>query len=164
MKSFIPGYNFHAWYSIHKFTEPLWVLKESLLWTILFVFIQIAFHSVWLSLSLVLCMVVRLISLMSGYDILPKNRKDTINQSFLVNIEELWGNVLGSFRYIRDHYALRHNGKKVSEYMKEYRVSYTKLYSFNQNPTLILEYGLLIIVVALYVWQLSMRPLFGLTL
>ncbi len=163
LKSFLPWYNFHLWYKVHKFDHPFWLLKESLLWTLLLVASVLMTHSVLFVGIVVLLIITRLITLMSGYDILPLQWKKNINSLFMVNIEELRWDLKWLCLYTWQYYISKKD-VVLKDLMLHQRREYTQLHSFTWNVVLFFEYTFFVLFLLYYAYGLYSWYLFGLRL
>jgi hypothetical protein len=87
--SFLPVYNIFLWYKLHDFEHPYWWAKESILRWTLFALVTLVTKSDVGATVVIMMIIIRVASLLSGIDILDPHVKKKISMLFKENSEEI---------------------------------------------------------------------------
>lgn len=139
---YLPLYNIYLWYQNHSFEKPNRWIKESLmLWTIFILFAS--FGSIVWSIIVLICIIIRVASLMSDIDILNIKNKQQLNKLFLKNPEELRWYISGFVSYLLKaiiHIFVPRKEYHLSEEIQTQKEQYSHIIAIKNNAYLIVEY------------------------
>ena len=154
--SYLPWYNIFLRYSLKKFDKPYWRAKESLIRRWVITIVSVIFQNELAAIFMVLLLITRIVTLLSGIDIISKKHKDTWNHLFHTNPEEIRAYITGTFSYL--FHKMKHDPNiSLLEIINNHKKPYQQLYSFDHNATLILEYILWItLLVMISMWPISL--------
>jgi hypothetical protein len=119
-KSFIPVYNVYLRYKLYRFHQPYWRLKESLLRRWLYIVITLLDPTSAGPIIIIVCILIRVTTLIADIDLIPHKLKQRINQIFTNNPEELRAYVEAGWDYLiyKKNYTISLNSNK-QDYQKE---------------------------------------------
>lgn len=159
---FFPIYNIFMWYKVHTFDSPYRRAKESILRWLLFVLVALITKSAWISSLILVLIIIRIVSLLSGIDLISDEIKKKVNKVFYKNPEEIRWYVSGWISFVIKKLALHSSldnetQLNLDECIKDEKKKYEGLYTFQIENKLYIQYGILTLFLwmQIYVWILD---------
>jgi nitrogen fixation-related uncharacterized protein len=154
---FLPIYNIFMRYKIHTFDSPYWRAKESILWRLLFILVSLIIKNVVFSSFILVLIIIRIASLMSGIDIISDEIKKKINNVFYKNPEEIRWYVSGSIIFVIEKFTLHSALDKetkldLNDSIKQEKKKYQILSTFQIDNKLYIQYWLLVLILLMWIY------------
>ena len=132
--SFLPGYNYFLRFKFNEFNKPVWWLKESILWRTFFAIVIIFAENTFFQSFLLIIIIFRISSLLSGLDIIDNRIKTFFNKLFVTNIEEILAFVVWTLKWI--FFSIKQNNfndlkKFINSSIAEKKLLYSNLHNIN---------------------------------
>gem|GEM_PF-899714 len=135
------------WYKIHNFEHPYWRAKESIILRTLFLIVAIIFQNPILSSFVLVIIIIRVASLMSGIDVLDNTIKEKINKLFQKNPEEIRCYISTTIKYFFNR--IFSDYKSFDEIFENETIKYSNLIQIQKDYNW-LQYTVAIVLLLLW--------------
>ncbi len=149
--NYIPLYNIYSWYKQHNFDNPDYILKESILFWMIF-FLSYFLPIPGISLLILILILVRIVTLLANINIIPQSWSNIISWLFYKNPEEIFWYILTFFWII---FHGQFSWKAISSLIEKYKKEYSYLYDIKKFWTIQGQYFLLLVSIFVVLRQID---------
>lgn len=155
---FLPIYNIYIRYKLHTFDAPYRWAKESILRRLLFALVAMVTKNPTISSLILVLIIIRVASLMTGIDVLPDETKKKINKIFYKNPEEVrwyvsWTVVFFVKKFILHAKVDNKTELDLDDCIQEQKNWYKALYTPKDENKLYREYLILLWALSYFIYN-----------